>query len=317
MKRRALLAAALLAPTARAETKWPARPIKLVVPFAPGGTTDLVARLIAPAMSEVLGQHVVVDNKAGASGTLGAASVAKARDDHTLCLGTVSTHALAPNLMRHPPYRPVIDFTAIALVATTPLAIFTHTAFAATLAELSDKARREPGHHNFGSPGSGSLGHLAGLWFNKLIGGELLHVPYRGSSPALQDLVAGRIQVLFDNIPTALAQVENGAVRALAVTAPARAGALAAVPTVGELGLPAFEILSWTMLLGPAALPGDIVARLNAAVASALSDTRVLKRLLEANVDPRGGQPADAARFLAAELAKWQPIATDSGVVLD
>jgi tripartite-type tricarboxylate transporter receptor subunit TctC len=318
MRRRSLVAAASLLPfAARAQDKWPTRPVKLVVPFAAGGTTDLVARLVAPPMSLALGQQVVVDNKAGAAGMLGSDAVAKAKDGATLGIGTVSTHAIGPVLMRQPPYRPDADFAPIGVVGTTPLAVFAHPDVAKTLIELASKAKREPGVYNFGSPGSGSLGHLAGVWFNALTGGELVHVPYRGSGPALQDLLAGRVHVLFDNIPTALSQVQSGTVRALAVTAPVRAAVLPEVPSVREAGLPDFEILSWTMLLAPAAAATATVHAANAALNAALRDPAVRARLAEAGVDGRGGSAADAAAFLRAEIAKWQPIATRSGVMLD
>lgn len=318
MRRRRLLAATALLPfAARAQEKWPARPVKLVVPFAAGGTTDLVARLVAPPMSQALGQQVVVDNKAGAAGMLGSDAVAKAKDGYTLGIGTVSTHAIGPALMRQPPYRPDADFTPIAVVGTTPLAVFVHPSIATSLAELADKARRKPGVYNFGSPGSGSLGHLAGVWFNTLSGGELVHVPYRGSGPALQDLLAGRVHVLFDNIPTALSQVQSGTVRALAVTAPTRAAVLPDVPSVREAGLPDFEILSWTMLVAPAATAATIIDTANAALNAALRDSAVRTRFAEAGVDGRGGPATDAATFLRTEIAKWQPIARRSGVVLD
>lgn len=318
MRRRSLVAAASLLPFATtAQDKWPTRPVKLVVPFAAGGTTDLVARLVAPPMSLALGQQVVVDNKAGAAGMLGSDAVAKAKDGVTLGIGTVSTHAIGPALMRQPPYRADADFTPIALVGTTPLAVFVHPGVATTLAELADKARREPGVYNFGSPGSGSLGHLAGVWFNALTGGELVHVPYRGSGPALQDLLAGRVHVLFDNIPTALSQVQSGSVRALAVTALTRAAVLPEVPSVRESDLPDFEILSWTMLLAPAATASTTIDAANAALNVAVRDPAVRSRFAEAGVDGRGGSATDAAAFLRAEIAKWQPIAKRSGVVLD
>jgi tripartite-type tricarboxylate transporter receptor subunit TctC len=277
-----------------------------------------VARLITPAMTTKLGQQVVVDNKAGAGGMLGADSVAKAsRDGYTMGVATVSSHAIGPSLLRQPPYRPDADFTAIATIATIPLAIFAHPSVASNLAELQEKARREPGVYNFASPGSGSLGHLAGLWFNNLAGGELVHVPYRGGGPALQDLMAGRVHVLFDNVPTALSQVEAGSVRALAVTAPIRAGALPNVPTTAESGLPAFQILSWTMLVAPASVPPNIIETANEAVNGALGDATVRERFAQSCVDGQGGSAHQAATFLTAEIAKWAPIARASGVVLD
>jgi tripartite-type tricarboxylate transporter receptor subunit TctC len=179
-----------------AQAGWPARHITAVVPFAAGGTTDLIARMIAAPMSRILGQQVVIENRVGAAGTLGSDFVAKApKDGYTFAIGTVSTHAIAPAIMRRPPYNPATDFTAIALLATTPLGVFLHPSVgASTLAGLRDKALASPGAFNFGSPGHGSLGHLAGAWFNQLAGTDLTHVPYRGSAPALQDLLGGRIE---------------------------------------------------------------------------------------------------------------------------
>lgn len=321
IRRRFLTAGALLPAAALAqekEEKWPTRPIKLVVPFSPGGTTDLVARVVAPPMSQSLGQQIVIDNKAGAGGVLGADAVAKAaKDGYTLAVGTVSTHAIGPALLRRPPYRPLEDFAPIAVLGTTPLAVFAHPSTGATLDALRERARSQPGLLNFGSPGTGSLGHLAGLWFNQLAGIELVHVPYRGSGPALQDLLAGRIHVLFDNIPTALAQVAAGTVRALAVTAPSRVAALPDVPTMIEAGVPAFQILSWTMLFAPVGIPTAVVAQVNGAANAALRDGAVRARLAEVSVEPREGSPGDAARLLQSEQEKWLPIAKMSGAIVD
>lgn len=287
MRRRTLvtgLTATLAPSSARTQEKWPVRPIRLVVPFAPGGTTDLVARVVAPAMSRTLGQQVVVENRAGAGGVLGADAVAKApRDGYSLCIGTVSTHAIGPALLRRPPYSPEADFTPISMLGATPLAIFV----------------------------------LAGLQFSRLANVELTHVPYLGSAPSLQDLLAGRVHVLFDNIPTALSQVTAGTIRPLAVTATERSAALPAVPTTAEAGDPAFQVLSWTMLLGPASLAAPVTEVANAAVAAALADNAVRERFTEVSVDPRPGTPSDATQFLKAEVEKWIPLARASGLVLE
>lgn len=321
MRRRTFVAAtaAALAPSSgRTQEKWPVRPVRVVVPFAAGGTTDLVARVVAPSMSRTLGQQIVVENRAGAGGVLGADAVAKApRDGYSLGIGTVSTHAIGPALLRHPPYSPEADFTPIAMLGTTSLAIFVHPSIGLTVSDLVDKARAAPGQLNYGSPGPGSLGHLAGLRFCRLANVDLTHVPYRGSAPALQDLLAGRVHVLFDNIPTALSQVAAGTVRALAVTSTERSAALPATPTTAEAGIPAFQILSWTMLLGPARLAAPVTEAANAAANTALADTVVRARFAEVSVDTLQGMPADAARFLKAEIEKWVPLAKASGVVVD
>jgi tripartite-type tricarboxylate transporter receptor subunit TctC len=310
---------ALLSATASAQEKWPSRPVKLVVPFAAGGTTDLVARVFAASMSQTLGQQVIVENRAGGGGTVGADAVAKApKDGYTLCVGTVSTHAIGPALMRSPPYRPDGDFAPVAVMATTAIAILAHPSVGAvTLADLREKVRAKPGAFNFGSPGIGSLGHLAGLWFNDLAGVDLVHVAYRGSAPALQDLLAGRIHVMFDNVPTALPYVQSGAVRVLAVAAPARASVLPDVPTTIEAGFPTFQILTWTMLLAPSGTSPAIVAAANRAVNMAVQDEKIRTRLAEVSADARGGSPEETATFLRAELAKWVPMAKSSGAALD
>jgi tripartite-type tricarboxylate transporter receptor subunit TctC len=303
----------------RAQEKWPTKPVRLVVPFAAGGTTDLVARLVAVPMSRILGQQVIIENRAGAGGSLGADAVAKSpKDGYTLGVGTVSTHAISPALMRDPPYRPDADFTPVAVLATTAIAVFVHQSVGATtLAELRDKARANPGKFNFGSPGSGSLGHLAGLWFNQLAGIDLTHVPYRGSAPALQDLLAGRIHVMFDNVPAALPHLSSGAIRAVAVTTPARLGVLPEVQTASEGGFPSFQILTWTMILAPAGTPANIVAAANSAVNEALRDDNVRTRFAEISADAAGGSPAEAAAFLKTEVAKWAPMAKSSGAMIN
>lgn len=302
-----------------AQEKWPTRPVRLIVPFAPGGTTDLIARIVAAPMSKTLGQQVVVENRAGAGGTLGANIVAESpKDGYTLGVGTVSTHAIGPALMRNPPYKPDADFAPIAVIATTPIGVFVHHSVgASTLGELQEKARAKPKALNFGSPGTGSLGHLAGLWFNQLAGVELTHVPYRGSAPALQDLLTGRIHVMYDNVPAALPHVASGQIRAVAVTTPSRVSVLPDVQTTAEAGFPAFQILTWTMLLAPAGTPDALVATANAAVNDALRDETVRSRFVEVSADARGGSVADARSFLRAELAKWGPIAKSSGAVID
>lgn len=304
---------------ASAQEKWPSKPVKLIVPFAAGGTTDLVARLVAGPMGKTLGQQIIIENRAGAGGTLGSDVVAKApKDGYTLGVGTVSTHAIAPALMRTPPYRPDADFAPVAVMATTALAVFVHRSVeVSTLADLGNVTRAKPGAFNFGSPGNGSLGHLAGIWFNQIASTDLLHVAYRGSAPALQDLLAGRIHVMFDNIPASLPHLSSGAIRALAVTSAARADVLPDVQTTAEAGFPAFEILSWTMLLAPAGTPAEIVAAANAAVNASLQDESVRARFVEISAEGRGGSADDAAAFLRTELAKWVPMAKSSGTVID
>lgn len=308
--------AALLPLRSVGQGRWPAGPVKLVVPFGAGGTTDLVARIVGARMADALGQPVVIDNRAGAGGAIGADAVAKApKDGYTFGVGTVSTHAIAPAITRTLPYKVAQDFAPIAVMATTPIAIFVHpTLNAGSLAELQRVIQADPGRYNFGSPGNGSLGHLAGVWFNQLAGTDLKHVPYRSSTPAMQDLLAGRVHVMFENIPTPLPHVRSGALRALAVLAPSRVAALPDVPTSTEAGMAQFQALTWTMLLAPAGTPPAVIAAANGAVNAAVRDAQVKARLAELSVDCQGGSPEEAARFLAAEGTKWEALARKSGV---
>ncbi|KQT13109.1 Bug family tripartite tricarboxylate transporter substrate binding protein [Ramlibacter sp. Leaf400] len=303
----------------RAQARWPQSPVKLVVPFAAGGTTDAVARLVGARLGELLSQPVVIDNRAGAGGAIGADAVAKApKDGYTLGIATVSTHAIAPAIAKALPYRADQDFSPIGLIATTPIAIFVHPSLGATnLADLRRILKEKPGQYNFGSPGNGSLGHLAGVWFNQLMGTELKHVPYRSSTPALQDLLAGRVHVMFENIPTPLPHVRAGSLRAVAVMAPERVAVLPDVPTTAEAGASEFQALTWTMLMAPAGSPAEVVTAANQALNQALKDEKLRTKLAEVSVDARGGTAEQAATYLRAEISKWGGLAKKSGAVFD
>lgn len=315
----AVSAGLVLPRLARAQGKWPSGPIKVVVPFAAGGTTDIVARIVGARMAEALGQAVVIDNRAGAGGAIGADAVAKAaRDGYTVGIATVSTHAIAPAITRSLPYKAGQDFAPVAVLATTPIAVFVHPSVGATsLADLRRIVKARPGAYNYGSPGNGSLGHLAGQWFNQLAGVELTHVPYRSSTPAMHDLLAGRVHVMFENIPTPLPHVRSGALRALAVLAPSRVGVLPDVPSAAEAGMPEFQALTWTMLVAPAGTPAEVIQVLNASSGVALKDEKVRARLAELSVDVQGGTSDQATRFLQTEIAKWDVLAKRAGVAVE
>ena len=315
----ALACGTTLAWPSAAQSKWPAGPVKFVVPFGAGGTTDVVARLVGARMAEIMGQPVVIDNRAGAGGTIGADAVAKSpRDGYTLGIGTVSTHAIAPAVAKSLPYKADQDFVPMGLIATTPIAIFAHPSVGArTLAELRAVLKEKPGQFNFGSPGNGSLGHLAGVWFNQVMGTDLRHVPYRSSTPAMQDLLAGRVHVMFENIPTPLPHVRSGALRALAIMAPERVAVLPDVPTTAQAGFAELQALSWTMLLAPAGTPGDVVAAANQALNQALRDEKLRARLAEVSVSASGGSAEQAAAFLKEEMLKWGELARRSGASFD
>ena len=311
----------LLAPThVFAQTAYPTKPVRMVVSFAVGGPTDLVARVIAAKLSEYLGQQFIVDNRPGAGGNIGADLVSKsAPDGYTLLMATVSTHASNPLLYKKIPYDPITGFTSIGQVGITPIILVVHPSVPATdLKFLVALVKANPGKYSYGTSGVGSILHLCGEHFKMLTGVDLTHVPYRGSSPMMNDLVAGQIPIAFDGTPSAMPQVEAKAVRVLATGTQTRARQLPDVPTVAELGYPAFDCYTWNAIFGPPKMPGDIVAKLNAAIQRAINDPATFKRLQEVGVDPTPKQtPEMLDAFVKAELAKWTPVAKATGVQLD
>lgn len=319
--------AALLLPAAgRAQGAWPQRPLRIVVPFAAAGTTDILARALAPELQRALGQPVVVDNKPGAGGNTGAAEVAKSPPDgYTLVMGTVGTHAINPALYPRMPYDHVKDFAPVSLVAGVPNVLVLNPATAerlkvATLADFIAAARARPGRLNMASSGNGTSIHLAGELFKSLTGTFMVHIPYRGSGPALIDLMAGNMDLMFDNLPSAMPHIKSGKLKALAVTSAVRSAALPDLPTIEEAGGPAlkgYEASSWFGLLAPAGTPADIVARLAAETAKALAAPAMRERLLAQGAIPSGIGPADFARLIADESAKWARVVKASGAKVD
>jgi tripartite-type tricarboxylate transporter receptor subunit TctC len=321
------VSAVLLLPTlARAETAWPNKPVRIVVPFAAGGTTDILARAIAPELQRVFGQPFVVDNKPGAGGNSGAAEVAKAiNDGHTLLMGTVGTHAINPSLYPKMPYDHVKDFAPITVVAGVPNVVVMNPASAMryeinALADLARAARAHPGKLNVASSGNGTSIHLSAELYKTMTGTFMLHLPYKGSGPALIDLMAGNVDLMFDNLPSALPHIKSGKLKALAVTSGARSGALPEVPTVAEAGgalLKHYEASSWFGLLAPAGTPTDVVAKLQQETAKALALPAVKDRLLSQGAIPGGMLPADFVRFIDAETKKWAQVVKASGAKID
>jgi tripartite-type tricarboxylate transporter receptor subunit TctC len=319
--------AASLSPLAgHAQTAWPSKPVRIVVPFAAGGTTDLLARAIAPELQRVFGQPFVVDNKPGAGGNSGAAEVAKAiNDGHTLLMGTVGTHAINPSLYPKMPYEHVKDFAPITVVAGVPNVVVMNPASAQkydinTLADLTRAARAHPGQLNVASSGNGTSIHLAAELYKSMTGTFMLHLPYKGSGPALIDLMAGNVDLMFDNLPSALPHIKSGKLKALAVTSGARSGALPEVPTVAEAGgllLKNFEASSWFGLLAPAGTPPDVINRLQQETAKALAMPAVKDRLLSQGAIPNGNTPLEFARFIDAETKKWAQVVKASGAKID
>ena len=310
--------AALVATAALAQT-YPSKPIRIVVPFPAGGTTDVLARAVAQKLTESLGQAVVVDNRPGAGGNIGAELVAKSPPDgYTLLMGTVGTHAINPGLYPKMPYDHVKDFAPVILVAGVPNVLVVNPALPFnSVKELIAYAKANPGKLNFASSGNGTSIHLSGELFKTMADVQIMHVPYKGSSPALQDLVGGQVQIMFDNLPSSLALIKAGKLKALAVTSLARAAALPDVPTLAESGLPGFEASSWFGLLAPAGTPQPVIAKLNADVAKWLASPEAREKLLAQGAIAAGGTPEDFAKHIAAETAKWQKVVKDSGAKID
>jgi tripartite-type tricarboxylate transporter receptor subunit TctC len=291
----------------RAETGWPNRPITVVLPFAAGGAADAVLRIVADSVGNLLGQRLIVDNRAGAGGILGSRIVAAADPDgYTLVCATASTHAIAPLLSATRPYDPQQDFSPIGTMTSTPILAVVHPSVpAATFGELAAVARERGGQLNFGSPGVGTVGHLCGVMFNQISGGELTHVPYRGSGPAVQDLLSGTLQVIFENPPTVLPHIAAKTLRPIGLLAANRSVLLPDIASAAEQGLPNLVASSWTMLLGPRNLPLPIRDRISAALATALADPVVASRLEALAATPFSNTPDQTGAFLAQEIARW------------
>ena len=317
---------ALVALPAVAQTAWPSKPIRIVVPFAAGGTTDIMARSMAPELQRALGTPVVVDNKPGAGGNSGAAEVAKSPPDgYTLLMGTVGTHAINAALYPKLPFDPVKDFVPVTLVAGVPNVLVMNPANAQrygvnSVADLTRAAKANPGKMNYASSGNGTSIHLSGELFKAMTGTFMLHIPYRGSGPALIDLMGGSMDLMFDNLPSALPHIKSGKLKGIAVTSAVRSTALPDVPTVEEAGGPAlkgFEASSWFGLLAPAGTPNEIVQRLQAESAKALGAAALKERLQAQGAIPSGISGNEFAKFMAAETAKWARVVKVSGAKVD
>jgi tripartite-type tricarboxylate transporter receptor subunit TctC len=309
---------ACIAPIALAQA-YPNHAIRLVVPFPAGGTTDILARDVAKKLTETLGQAVVVDNRPGAGGNIGADIVAKSSPDgYTLLMGTVGTHAINPSLYAKMPYDHVKDFVPVVLVAGVPNVLVVNPSVPInSVADLIKLAKAKPGAINFASSGSGTSIHLSGELFKTMAGVDITHVPYKGSSPALTDLMGGQVQIMFDNLPSSLALIKSGKLRAIAVTSLKRAPALPDVPTIAESGLPGFEASSWFGILAPAGTPAPIVAKLNAEVNKYLQSPEGKEQLLAQGAEIAGGSPEKFVAHIRAETDKWAKVVKASGAKVD
>ncbi|MGE6919923.1 Bug family tripartite tricarboxylate transporter substrate binding protein [Achromobacter kerstersii] len=313
---RVALAACLLpaAPATYAQS-FPSKPITLVVPHSAGGTSDILARTVAAEAAKTLGQTIVIDNKGGANGTIAAKQVASsAPDGYTLLLATASTHGINPSLYSRISYDAVKDFTPVTLLATVPnVLVIGPNVKAANVQELITYIRGQGDKTNMGSAGAGTPGHLAGEMFKSAAKLEFTHVPYKGGSPAITDLIGGQIDFMFTTIPGVLPHVKAGTLRALAVTSPERSPAMPDVPTMAESGLPGFQAVSWHGVVAPAGTPPDVVNKLNAALSGALAAPAVKQRLMEEGAAASNLNTAAFGTFIQAEIAAWAKAVKDSG----
>lgn len=321
------LAATLLCLTAlpaAAQGNWPTKPVRIVVPFAAGGTTDLLARAIAPELSKAFGQQFIVDNRSGAGGNVGSEIVSKsAPDGYTLLMGTVGTHGINRALYEKLPYDPIKDFAPITLVAGVPNVMVMQTEKARalginTVADFVRYAKAHPGKLNMASSGNGTSIHLAGELFKSMSGTYMVHFPYRGSGPAMLDMVGGTMDVMFDNLPSAMPQIKAGKLKALAVTSAQRSAALPDLPTIEQAaGLKGFDASSWFGLLAPAGTPPDVVNRIQQEVVKALSTPAIKEKMLAQGAIPSGNTPAEFARLIDSEHQKWARVVKVSGAKVD
>ncbi len=298
---------------------FPDRAVTLVVPFAAGGSTDVVARIVAQKMSDDLGQQVIVQNVAGAGGNLGADNVARADPDgYTILMGTVATHALNPLILKTKPYDPEKDFAPISLLVVVPNVLVVNPELPAkTVAELLALLKAKPDEYAYASSGNGTPLHLSGELFKSMAGVSMQHIPYKGAGPALNDVIGNQVPIMFDNLPSSSGHIKAGTLRALAVTTAERAPSFPDVPTVAEAGIPGYETYTWNALFAPANTPEPVVARLNEAANKALADPAVVERMKEFSATIVGSTPAELGAHVKAELAKWTPIVRDANIQMD
>jgi len=319
----AAIAVALPLASARvdAQDNYPSHPMQMIIPFAAGGPTDIVGRIMGAKMSEILGQQIVVEDRGGAGGTIGAADIAKAAPDgYTMLMATVSTNAINPALYRHLPYDPEHAFAPIGRVGVTPTILMANPSLPVTdVKSLVALIKANPGKYSYGSSGVGSILHLCGEEFKADAGGlDIVHVPYKGSAPMDTDLLGGQISMAFDATPTAMPLALAGKVRALGAGMATRIPSMPNLPTLQEQGIKDFECYTWNAIIAPAGTPKPIVSKLNAAINKALADPKVSDALKKAGIDPTpGSTPESTTEFINAELKKWAPIIKASGTQVD
>ncbi len=315
----AVSVALLGAAPAIAQTDYPTKPITIIVPFSAGGTTDVLARLMGQYLSIELGKNVLVDNRAGAGGNIGGQLAAKAAaDGYTLFMGTVGTHAINAALYKKMPYDHVKDFAPLSRVAMVPNLLVANPAQPfKTVPEMIAHAKAHPGEINFGSPGNGSSPHLSGELFKSLTQVDMTHIPYKGSAPAVADLLGNRVAIMFDNLPSVIPHVRSGKLHAIAITTAKRSPELPNIPTIAEAGVPGYEATSWFGLFAPAATPAPVLAKISATLTKVLANPEVKKKIADQGGEPANDTPAQFATFIQAETSKWAKVVKESGASLD
>jgi tripartite-type tricarboxylate transporter receptor subunit TctC len=309
-----------VAPMAYAQTQgYPSRPIRLICPFPPGGTTDLVARLVAQKLTEAWGQQVVVDNRGGAGGVIGTEMVAKSLPDgYTVLLGSITTHAVNPALYKKLNFDPVKDFAPVSLVVSSPQLLAVHPSVPVKSAqELIALAKAKPGQLNYASAGSGTSPHLTFELFKSVAGINVTHVPYKGTGPAITELVGGQVQMMITGVVALMPHVKSGKLRALAVTSQKRVASLPNLPTIAESGLNNFDVSSWFGVFLPAGSPKDLVSRMNSEIRKMLEIPEVRQRLIDLGADPASNSPQEFAAYVKSEMARWGAVVRETGARVD
>jgi tripartite-type tricarboxylate transporter receptor subunit TctC len=304
------------APANAAEQPYPVKSVRIIVPFAAGGPTDIVARTVGQQLTLAMAQPVVIDNRPGAGGVVGADLAAKsAADGYTLLLCSTGAMAINPGLLPNMPYDAVKDFSPITLVVTIPYLLLVQPAFSAqSVKEVVALAKTRPRQLNYGSAGTGTTSHLAMELFRSMAGIEVMHVPYKGSAPAATDLVGGQLQLLFDAPPSSLPFVRSGKLRAIGISTLRRTPLLPEIPTISEAGVPGYEVLTWSGICAPARTPRPVIARLNATIVNGVTTRETRERFAALGADVVANSAEDYARFIASELAKWSRVIRDAGV---
>ncbi|EJJ24956.1 Bug family tripartite tricarboxylate transporter substrate binding protein [Rhizobium sp. CF142] len=305
--------------TAASAQSYPDRSITMIVPFAAGGSTDVVARIVAQKMSEDLGQQVIVQNVAGAGGNLGADNVARAAPDgYTILMGTVATHALNPLILKSTPYDAEKDFAPISLLVIVPNVLVVNPELPAkNVQELIALLKADPDKYSYASSGNGTPLHLSGELFKSMASVDMQHIPYKGAGPALNDVIGNQVPIMFDNLPSSSSHIKAGTLRALAVTTAERASSFPDIPTIAESGISGYETYTWNALFAPANTPADVITRLNASANKALTDPTVAERMKEFSATIVGSTPEELGAHVKAELAKWKPVVDGAHIQME